>query len=239
MFFTLKKSYLVTILSILILTTLVACGDTDNSESTETDETPVETETVPEASEEDEDDSETVDGYFPEVSENPVVTIVMETDEEITIELFPNYAPNTVANFISLINQEFYDGLIFHRVIDGFMIQGGDPLGTGLGGPDYAIAGEFTTNGFENPINHERGIISMARSQSRDSAGSQFFIVHQDAEHLDGQYASFGEVIEGMDVVDRIATVDKNQTDKPLDDEVMRTVTVETFGVDYPDPIKE
>lgn len=166
---------------------------------------------------------------------NPIVTIEMENGKVIKAELLPNIAPNTVNNFISLINKGFYDGVIFHRVIPGFMIQGGDPEGTGMGGPGYSIAGEFTGNGFTNNLKHERGVLSMARTMMPNSAGSQFFIMHQNSPHLDGQYASFGRVIEGMDVVDEIANTSTNRADKPLEDQKMAKVTVELFGVEYPE----
>lgn len=171
---------------------------------------------------------------------NPIVTIEMENGGgEIKIELYPNTAPNTVKNFIYLINQDFFDGLIFHRVIKDFMIQGGDPNGNGTGGPGYGIKGEFQVNGFLNEQSHLRGVVSMARSMDPNSAGSQFFIVHQDATHLDGQYAAFAKVIEGMDVVDRIASVEKDERDKPLEDQIMKNVSVETFGVDFGEPERE
>lgn len=170
------------------------------------------------------------------IEDNPIVTITMENDEQIVIELFPHIAPNTVNNFISLIKDEFYDGLIFHRVIDGFMIQGGDPEGIGTGGPGYGIKGEFNSNGFTNDLSHERGVISMARSQHPDSAGSQFFIVHQNSPHLDGDYAGFGQVIEGMEVVDQIASVKVGNSDKPVKDQQMKKVTVDTKGHDYDQP---
>ncbi len=169
---------------------------------------------------------------------NPIVTIKFENDKEIKIELYPQIAPNTVNNFISLINKKFYNGICFHRVIAGFMIQGGDPTGTGMGGPKYKIKGEFTSNGFKNNLKHERGVISMARSMDKDSAGSQFFIMHEDAPHLDGQYASFGKVISGIEVVDEIANTDVDWSDRPLSDVIMKTVTVETFGIEYAEPIK-
>ena len=169
-------------------------------------------------------------------AENPIVTITMQNGGVIKIELYPDIAPNTVNNFISLVQDGFYDGLIFHRVIPGFMIQGGDPEGMGYGGPGYSIAGEFSYNGFDNELAHTRGVISMARSPSPDSAGSQFFIMVEDAPHLDGQYAAFGKVIEGLDVVDEIVSVDTNASDKPYDDQVMQTVTVDTKGVTYPEP---
>ena len=168
--------------------------------------------------------------------QNPVVTITMKDGGVIKVELYPDKAPNTVNNFISLVNHNFYDGLIFHRVLSGFMIQGGDPEGTGMGGPGYSIKGEFSQNRFNNDLKHERGVISMARSMMPDSAGSQFFIMHQDAPHLDGAYAAFGKVIEGMDVVDRIADTATDYSDRPREDQVMETVTVETFGQEYDEP---
>ncbi len=170
---------------------------------------------------------------------NPIVTITMENGDVMKAELYPDIAPNTVNNFISLVKKGFYDGLIFHRVIEGFMLQGGDPEGTGMGGPGYQIPGEFSSNGFENNLKHTPGVLSMARSMMPDSAGSQFFIMHKTSPHLDGEYAAFGKVIEGMDVVDRIATVSTEfGTDRPYENQVMKTVTVETFGVDYPEPEK-
>ena len=169
-------------------------------------------------------------------NKNPIVTFEMENGDVFKAELYPEIAPNTVKNFISLINHNFYDGVIFHRVIKGFMIQGGDPEGIGIGGPGYAIKGEFSANGFKNDLKHERGVLSMARSMMPDSAGSQFFVMHKDSPHLDGQYAGFGKVIEGMDVVDKIAETKTNFQDKPKQDQVMKSVTVETFGVDYDEP---
>ena len=169
---------------------------------------------------------------------NPIVTIKMNTGDLIKVELYPEIAPNTVNNFISLVNKGFYNGVIFHRVISGFMIQGGDPKGVGTGGPGYSIKGEFTKNGFKNNLKHSCGVISMARSMLPNSAGSQFFIMHQNAPHLDGQYASFGKVIEGMEVVDKIASVGTDYMDKPLTPQIMQEVTVDTFGVTYPDPEK-
>ncbi len=169
---------------------------------------------------------------------NPIVTFMMENGDKIKAELYPDIAPNTVINFISLINKGFYDGLIFHRVIKNFMIQGGDPEGTGMGGPGYAIKGEFSQNGFENNLKHERGVLSMARSFMPDSAGSQFFIMHQDSPHLDGQYAGFGKVIEGMDVVDKIAETKTNRQDRPKEDVRIEKASVETFGKDYPEVVK-
>lgn len=169
---------------------------------------------------------------------NPIVTIEMENGGVIRAELYPEVAPNTVRNFVSLVQKGFYDGTIFHRVIPGFMIQGGDPEGTGMGGPGYTIKGEFSGNGFENNLNHTEGVISMARAMNPDSAGSQFFIMHKNAPHLDGSYAAFGKVIEGMDVVNAIAECDTDFRDKPLDPQVMKTVTAETFGVEYGEPEK-
>ena len=172
------------------------------------------------------------------MEQNPIVTIEMENGGVIKAELYPKTAPNTVNNFISLVNQKFYDGLIFHRVIEGFMIQGGDPQGSGMGGPGYGIKGEFAQNGFANHLKHTAGVLSMARSMMPDSAGSQFFIMHKDSPHLDGAYAAFGKVIEGMEVVNRIAGTATDHSDRPLEDQVMKTVTAETFGVDYPEPEK-
>ncbi|WP_026653487.1 peptidylprolyl isomerase [Butyrivibrio proteoclasticus] len=172
------------------------------------------------------------------MAQNPIVTITMENGDVIKAELYPEIAPNTVNNFISLINKKFYDGLIFHRVISGFMLQGGDPEGSGMGGPGYDIKGEFSSNGFKNDLKHTAGVLSMARSMMPDSAGSQFFIMHKNAPHLDGDYAAFGKVTEGMDVVDKIAATDTDWNDRPVNDQVMKTVTVETFGVDYPEPEK-
>ena len=170
---------------------------------------------------------------------NPIVTIEMENGGVIKAELYPEIAPNTVNNFISLVKEGFYDGVIFHRVIPGFMIQGGDPQGTGMGGPGYCIRGEFTANGFKNDLKHTRGVLSMARTMIPDTAGSQFFIMHKDSPHLDNQYAAFGKVIEGIEVVDEIARAPRNMmNDKPKADQRMKTVTVETFGVEYPEPEK-
>lgn len=172
------------------------------------------------------------------MNENPIVTIETEDGDVITAELYPESAPNTVANFISLIQDGFYDGLIFHRVIPGFMIQGGCPLGEGYGGPGYSIKGEFDSAGFPNFIKHEAGVLSMARSQSPHSAGSQFFIMHETAPHLDGQYAAFGKVTQGMDIVDRIANIPRGANDKPNTPQTMKKVTVDTKSVDYPEPEK-
>ena len=168
--------------------------------------------------------------------QNPIVTFTMENGDTMKAELYPEVAPNTVNNFISLVKKGFYDGLIFHRIISGFMIQGGDPDGTGMGGPGYSIKGEFSYNGVDNNLKHSRGVLSMARAQHPDSAGSQFFIMHANAPHLDGQYAAFGKLIEGEDVLDSIASVDTDWNDRPRKPQVMNTVTVETFGVDYDEP---
>ena len=169
---------------------------------------------------------------------NPIVTIEMEDGGVMKAELYPDIAPNTVNNFVSLVRSGFYDGLIFHRVIPGFMIQGGDPEGEGTGGPGYRIKGEFTANGFKNDLRHAKGVLSMARAMLPNSAGSQFFIMHEDAPHLDGQYAAFGQVLEGMDVVDKIANTKTGWGDKPLTPQIMHKVTVDTFGEEYPNPKK-
>ncbi|MBO4890881.1 MAG: peptidylprolyl isomerase [Lachnospiraceae bacterium] len=172
------------------------------------------------------------------MAQNPIVTFVMESGDTFKAELYPDIAPQSVNNFVSLIKKGFYDGLIFHRVIPGFMIQGGDPEGTGMGGPGYSIKGEFASNGFKNDLKHTKGVLSMARSMVPDSAGSQFFIMHETSPHLDGDYAAFGKITEGQDVVDAIATVDTDYSDRPRTPQVMKTVTVETFGVEYPEPEK-
>lgn len=169
---------------------------------------------------------------------NPIVTITMENGDTIKAELYPDIAPNTVKNFISLIKKKYYDGLIFHRVINGFMIQGGCPQGTGMGGPGYSIPGEFSSNGFENNLKHTAGVLSMARSQMPDSAGSQFFIMHKNSPHLDGMYAAFGKVTEGMDNVNKIADTDTDYSDRPLTPQIMKAVTVELFGETYDEPEK-
>lgn len=168
---------------------------------------------------------------------NPLVTIEMQNGDIMKLELYPEIAPNTVNNFISLVKKGFYDNLIFHRVIRGFMIQGGDPEGTGMGGPGYSIKGEFNYNHFENNLKHSAGVISMARSQRPDSAGSQFFIMHKDSPHLDGSYAAFGKVVEGIEILNKIADTKTNHNDAPLEKQIMKTVTVDTFGVDYSEPV--
>ena len=167
---------------------------------------------------------------------NPIVKFEMEDGSTFTAELYPEIAPNTVNNYISLVKKGFYDGLFFHRVIKGFMIQGGDPQGTGMGGPGYSIKGEFKMNGFNNQLNHTPGVLSMARSMMPDSAGSQFFIMHQTSPHLDGSYAAFGKVIEGLEVINKIAEVRTDWNDRPMEDQRIKTVTVDTFGVEYPEP---
>lgn len=212
-----KKTILLFVTAMAMLM-IVACGDDKTTDSKEqTDNT----------------------NYANDVTENPIVTITMENDKKIVIELEPKTAPNTVANFISLVEDGFYDGLIFHRVIPGFMVQGGDPDGTGMGGPDYSINGEFSSNDFENTLTHERGVLSMARTQDPNSAGSQFFIMTESATHLDGDYAAFGQVIEGMDVIDEIVAVERDGSDKPLQDQKMKKVEVDTKGFDYPAPVTQ
>ena len=172
------------------------------------------------------------------MAQNPIVTITMENGDVMKAELYPEIAPVSVHNFISLIQKGFYDGLIFHRVINGFMIQGGCPDGNGMGGPGYTIKGEFAQNGVVNQLKHTPGVLSMARAMNPNSGGSQFFIMHKAAPHLDGSYAAFGKIIEGMDVVDKIATVDTDYNDRPMEDQRIRSMTVETFGVEYPEPEK-
>ena len=167
---------------------------------------------------------------------NPIVTITMTDGSVMKAELYPEIAPNTVNNFISLVKKGFYDGLVFHRVIRGFMIQGGDPQGTGMGGPGYSIKGEFTYNGFSNDLKHTPGVLSMARAMDPNSAGSQFFIMHETSPHLDGQYAAFGKVTDGLDVVNKIAEVPTDYSDRPLEPQMIQSMTVDTFGVEYPEP---
>ena len=172
------------------------------------------------------------------MAQNPIVTFTMKNGDVFKAELYPEIAPQSVNNFISLVQKGFYNGLIFHRVIRGFMIQGGDPQGTGMGGPGYSIKGEFASNGFKNDLKHTEGVLSMARSMFPDSAGSQFFIMHKNSPHLDGDYAAFGKITEGMDIINKIAEVRTNYNDRPLEDQVMETVTVDCFGVEYPEPEK-
>lgn len=211
--------FMLSLLAIMVV--LTGCGTAKDSEKTESNTT--------------KETQQEVD-YASKVKENPIVTITMSNDEKIVIELEPTVAPNTVANFIALAKDGFYDGLIFHRVIPDFMIQGGDPKGNGTGGPDYSIDGEFSSNGFENNMKHERGVISMARSDDPNSAGSQFFIMVKEASHLDGEYAAFGKVIEGMETVDAIVGAERDATNKPLEDQQMKKVEVDTKGFDYPAP---
>ncbi len=172
------------------------------------------------------------------MANNPIVTIEMENGDKIKAELYPDIAPVSVNNYISLIKKNYYDGLIFHRVIQGFMIQGGCPDGTGMGGPSYQIKGEFSSNGVENTLKHSEGVLSMARSMQPDSAGSQFFIMHKNSPHLDGSYAAFGKVIEGMDIVNKIADTKTDYSDRPVEEQRIKSMTVDTFGVDYPEPEK-
>ena len=172
------------------------------------------------------------------MAQNPIVTITLATGNEIKVELYPDIAPNTVNNFISLVEKEYYNGVIFHRVIPGFMIQGGCPDGTGMGAPGYSIKGEFSHNGFENNLKHTEGVISMARSAMPNSAGSQFFIMHKTSPHLDGEYAAFGKVTEGMEYVNEIAETPTDYSDRPITEQVIKSMTVDTFGVEYPEPEK-
>ena len=169
---------------------------------------------------------------------NPIVTITMENGDVMKAELYPEIAPNTVKNFVSLVSKGYYDGLIFHRVIKGFMIQGGCPEGTGMGGPGYSIKGEFSGNGFTNDLKHTKGVLSMARSMMPNSAGSQFFIMHETSPHLDGQYAAFGKVTEGLDVVDKIASVKTDYSDRPIEEQKIKSITVDTMGEKYEEPEK-
>ncbi|MFD1851296.1 peptidylprolyl isomerase [Oceanobacillus bengalensis] len=223
-YFSKSKILLLIIAAVLVVIT-AGCGTEAEDEQTET-----------EPNNTGEQSEQTTESKDLSNEENPIVTITMENDKEIIVELYPEIAPNTVANFISLIEDGFYDGLIFHRVIPDFMIQGGDPNGNGTGGPGYGIKGEFDSNGFENSLEHSRGVISMARAMDPDSAGSQFFIIHKDSAHLDGEYAAFGQVIEGMDVVDEIVAVERDGADKPLEEQKMKSVAVDTKGVEYPAP---
>lgn len=218
--------FMMSVLAMAIL--LVGCGNAAEEE---------EPAVTPETDAPKEEASEPAVDYSADVEENPVVTITMENDEQIVLELEPTVAPNSVANFISLIEEGYYDGLIFHRVIPGFMIQGGDPSGDGSGGPDYAIDGEFSSNGFENEMKHDRGVLSMARAQDPNSAGSQFFIMTDDNTSLDGEYAAFGKVLEGMETVDAIVANETDAMDKPVEEQKMKTVEVDTKGFDYPDPV--
>jgi peptidyl-prolyl cis-trans isomerase B (cyclophilin B) len=225
------KKVISLILVISMIAVFASCGNTEKATTTEGEPAASETE-APKT------DKFAIKGGEFKVEKNPVVTITMENGGVITAELYPDVAPQSVFNFISLASQGFYDGLIFHRVIPGFMIQGGDPNGTGMGGPGYSIVGEFAANGFENNLSHERGVLSMARSQAYDSAGSQFFIMVEEADYLDGQYAAFGKVTSGMEVADAIVSTDRDSSDRPLEDQVIKSITVETFGEEYPEPDK-
>ena len=224
-----KKVVNLKLVSMLILilgiSLLAACND---EQPKETEENKTETNK----------ETEKASTYKGENEEAPIVTMTMEDGSEVIIELYPQLAPNTVNNFISLVQDGFYDGLIFHRVIPGFMIQGGDPEGTGAGGPGYSIKGEFNSNDFNNELEHERGVLSMARSQSPDSAGSQFFIMHEDSSHLDGDYAGFGQVIEGMDVIDDIVEVPTDEQDRPKEEQKIKSMTVELDGYEFTEPEK-
>lgn len=215
------KKLSTSLISLLIVVFLAGCGGDADSASKET---------------QDKGENKEAADYPNDVEENPIVTITMEEGEPITVELYPETAPNTVANFISLIEDGFYDGLIFHRIIPDFMIQGGDPNGDGTGGPDYSIKGEFSSNGFENTLEHDRGVLSMARSQAPDSAGSQFFIMTEKSPHLDGDYAAFGKVIDGMDSVDQIAEAERAAQDKQIKDQIIKKVEVDVKGYSYPEP---
>lgn len=215
--------------------TMAPAGSAAETDTTMTSSTDAQ-ENVPSAAESKTDETNKTEENS--TMQNPVATITMKDGGVMKLELYPDVAPNTVKNFISLANAGFYDGLTFHRIIAGFMIQGGDPNGTGSGGPGYSIKGEFTSNGFKNDLKHKRGVISMARTMIPDSAGSQFFIMHADYPYLDGEYAAFGMLLEGFDVLDAIATVQTNRNDAPLTPVVIDTIRVDTFGVDYGEPEK-
>src|SRR5699024_10085465 len=221
-----RSKSVIFILSIFMLSVLlIGCQASSNDEKEEITNEDIE--------------SENEEVEVPEkTGKTPIVTLTMENGEDIVMELYPDKAPNTVNNFITLVNDGFYDGLIFHRAIPGFMIQGGDPEGTGSGGPGYSIKGEFESNDFSNELEHNRGVLSMARSQSPDSAGSQFFIIYEDSPHLDGDYAGFGQVIEGMDVIDDIAEVPTNNQDRPEKEQKIKSMTVELDGYEFNEPEK-
>ena len=231
-----SKSYvskLIFVVLLIFIMTIIGCGANTNSNKVQTNQGTLKEDGVLKTDNQTPTDAAKTN---PQVNKNPIVTITMEDGNTVKIELLPTVAPNTVRNFISLVHKGFYNGLIFHRVIPGFMVQGGDPQGTGQGGAGYSIKGEFNSNGFNNSLLHDRGIISMARTSEPNSAGSQFFIMVAKAPSLDGKYAAFGKVIEGMSEVDKIVNSKNNSRDKPLEDQKMKTVTVETFGVNYPVP---
>lgn len=228
-------SKLIFVVALIFIMTVIGCG-TEIPPVAKTDSQTQPLKENPPAAKTDNQTQTDATKTNPQVNKNPIVTITMEDGNTVKIELLPTVAPNTVRNFISLVHKGFYNGLIFHRVIPGFMVQGGDPQGTGQGGAGYSIKGEFNSNGFNNSLLHDRGIISMARTSEPNSAGSQFFIMVAKAPSLDGKYAAFGKVVEGMSEVDKIVNSKKNSSDKPLEDQKMKTVTVETFGVNYPVP---
>lgn len=244
----LKNKFFLVFTSLLLVVIMSACGSQSDPSNQTTQTDPADQTTKSnQADQQDQQDQQQTNNqasekettaYPSDVKENPVVTITMENGGKITAELYPKIAPNTVANFISLVQKGFYNGLTFHRVIPGFMIQGGDPEGNGMGGPGYSIKGEFTANGFQNDLKHERGVLSMARAQAPNSAGSQFFIMVAAAPQLDGLYAAFGKVTSGMDVVSEIVSTPTDDADKPLKEQKMKTVTVDTKGYDYPEPKK-
>src|SRR5690625_259672 len=223
-----NKGLLLCMALLLLIVVLVGCQSDTNDEGQ--DEEVAEGE----ATDSDEEDST----KHEPTGKTPIFTLTMENGEEVIIELYPDIAPNTVNNFISLVDEGFYDGLTFHRVVPGFMIQGGDPEGTGMGGPGYSIKGEFSNNGFENELIHERGVLSMARSQDADSAGSQFFIMTEESPHLDSDYAGFGKVVEGMETVDEIVSVDRDKQDMPEEDQIIESMTVELEGYEAKEPEK-
>ena len=228
-----KKRILAMLVTTGLVLSVMGCAQDTQTSQVETSDT---TQEVEEETEDNQEEDKQGENKEETKMTNPVVTIELESGKIIKAELYPDIAPNTVNNFISLINKEYYDGLIFHRVIEGFMIQGGCPNGTGSGGPGYEIAGEFSQNGFENNLSHAPGVLSMARAAAADSAGSQFFIMHEKSPHLDGAYAGFGQVIEGMDVVNEIAETATDAGDRPLEEQKIRRITVDTFGETYEEP---
>ncbi|WP_078546615.1 peptidylprolyl isomerase [Litchfieldia alkalitelluris] len=229
-----KSNFIIMLITFFaVLSILTSCGTAN--EDTNEDVTSGDVEQNQQIEEE---EGQTGTNDYSEIEKNPIITITMQNNDTMKVELYPQIAPNTVENFISLVEQGFYDGLVFHRVLPGFMIQGGDPQGTGMGGPGYSIPGEFSSNGFNNTLSHERGVISMARTQDPNSAGSQFFIMVEEAPHLDGEYAAFGKVLEGIEVADQIVQVERDEVDKPLNEQKINKVSVETFGVDYDEPNK-